>query len=346
MVRPELAAFRPVLERLQADSMKYFGVASPTLHIERYMPRFYSDVVKVAIAHENRQVRAYVKIAKIRKGDSFDAMSARVETVFGTMTRLHQMMVGTPGLSAVRPVAHFPEHLAIVTEEAPGETLLDLLEARAAWWPSVEVSKQLVSTLARVGEWIRRFHDVSTPNPDRLSIAEMREYLDVRLRLLTLDHRVLTETGRGQILAAFDRRASRLHGTDLELRPVHADFAPGNIVVNGTSVTVLDFSVPAYGAVWHDVAHLYLQLDLLTAKPSFRPTVVRALQQALLRGFDPKLVASHALFELLYLQHVVCHLTGLAQNPVRPIARVYNWHVMRRHQRWLNSFANGNGDAQ
>jgi hypothetical protein len=337
--RPELAPFRPVLERLRAGGARYFGVPAPTLRVERYMPRFYSDVVKLAVAGGQRSISAYVKIAKLRTGDTPETMAHHVVAVFDTMTELHRTMAGVPGLSAVRPIACFPEHLAIVTEEAPGEMLLGLLEAKAVWWPAAEAIDQLALSLQRVGEWLRRFHEVAPASSGQLSVAEMREYLDVRLRILVDKGRGrFSASTRRKLLAAFDARAAHLSGEDLRLVPIHADFAPGNIVVDGGSVAVLDFSVPAYGAACHDVTHLHMQLGLLTAKPQFRPRTIGALQKALLRGFDRTMDPSRPPFELLSLQHVVCHFTGLAQNPAPRSARAYNWYLMQRHARWIDRF--------
>lgn len=338
IVRPELAPFTPVFQHLRADSSRYFGVSRPTLRVERYMSRLYSDVAQLQISDGVTSCRAFVKIAKLRHGESREAMANRVKAVFDTMSWLHRSMAGSPGLSAVRPIACFPEHLAIVTEEVRGDTLRRLLESKAAWWPSPAITQQLTASLGRAGQWVRRFHDVHPPNGNRLDSAEMREYLDLRLRILTRNERLgFSESDRRRVLDAFKVRASRLTQDDLRPVPIHADFSPENVVVDGTNIAVLDFSIPATGTVYHDISHLYMQLGLLTAKPKFRPEVVGRLQAALLRGFDETLVPSHPVFELMYVQHTVCHLTGLAQNPAGPAARVYNWHLKRRHLRWLRA---------
>ena len=339
LAQPELAAFVPVIERLRADGLTYFGMPAPTFRVERYIPRFYSDVLKLAVLGEDRSLCTYIQVVKPRNGESPEAAAVHVLAVFDTMTELHRTMAEVPGLSAVRPITCFPEHLAIVTEEAPGEVLLRFVENKAAWWPSNDVVEQLSLGLERVGEWLRRFHERMPSSPTRLKAADMREYLDVRLRIL-----VARAPGgfsaemRKRVLCAFDAHASRLRDEDLRAVPIHADFALGNIVVDGSRVAVLDFSVPASGAQYHDVAHLYMQLGLLTAKPRFRPKVVAMLQRALLRGFDPSIHTSHPAFELLLLQHVVCHFTGLVQSPASATARAYNWMLMRRHIRWLDEF--------
>ena len=340
LAQPELAAFVPVLERLRADGVAYFGMPVLTLQVQRYMPRLYSDVLKLAVVGETRSLCAYVKVVKPRKDEAAAATASHVVAVFDTMMELYRTMAEVPGLSAVRPIACFPEHRAIVTEEAPGEALLQLVETKAAWWPSQEVLEQLSLGLERVGEWLRRFHERMPRSSARLSATDMREYLDVRLRILVARAPVgFSADMRSRVLSAFEAHASRLRDDDLRSVPIHADFALSNIVVDGSRVAVLDFSVPASGALYHDVAHLYMHLGLLTTKPRFRPKVVAMLQRALLRGFSGSVETSHPAFELLLLQHVVCHFTGLAQSPASAAARAYNWMLMRRHLRWLDEFA-------
>ena len=148
----------------------------------------------------------------------------------------------------------------------------------------------------------------------------------------------LSLADREGVLQAFDVRASRLRGRVLAEVPVHADLNLGNVIVSGENVVVLDFTTPVSGSTYHDVAHLHMQLDLLTAKPKFRPRVTKLLQRSLVEGFQPTLDATDPLFELLTMQHVVCHLLGLVRTEASPAVRLYNGHIQRRHRRWLRRF--------
>jgi hypothetical protein len=74
----------------------------------------------------------------------------------------------------------------------------------------------------------------------------------------------------------------------------------------------------------------------MRAKPYFRRPVIRALQKALLRGFDPNLAEDEPLFRLLLLRHHVNHLATLSLRRERFPARAYNAYLRRMHRRWID----------
>jgi hypothetical protein len=80
---------------------------------------------------------------------------------------------------------------------------------------------------------------------------------------------------------------------------------------------------------------MWIHVDLLKAKPWFRPTVVDALTTALVAGFDPLLRTDRPLFQLFLLQHIVCHLRQAQQDPPALPARLYAEFLRRRHLTWL-----------
>ena len=160
--RPELVKFVPVFETLEMESQGLLGVARPRFAVEQFMSRPYSEVMKVRVTAAGSTQRIFVKIA--RSGDAAEArteMSQKVLVAFETMRRLHDELAAHPGLSVAKAVACFPEHLAIVTQEATGQTLYHLLDARAAWWPDDATVDQLRRSIRRVGEWLRYFQELT-----------------------------------------------------------------------------------------------------------------------------------------------------------------------------------------
>jgi hypothetical protein len=141
------------------------------------------------------------------------------------------------------------------------------------------------------------------------------------------------------VLRYFDRTADDVEGGDLREVLTHGDLAPSNILVDGETVTVIDFAMVSPGGLYMDVARLYTQLEFLLAKPKFRPAVVRQLQRGLLVGFDPGLEPERPLFRLFLLQHLLCQMSSLARNPAPLPARLYNRHQLRLRCRWLETFA-------
>lgn len=337
-LEPEL---QNVFERLRADGARLFGGPDVCFRALEAAEREASKVLKVAVTGAEGVDTVFVKVCKPRDDGpaAREVARARVSRDFDVTTRVHASLAAVSGYSAVRPLACFPDHLAIVTAEARGQTLSALLERRATWWPSPATVRELGDILSSVGGWLRAFQAVEARD-GRFALNDMREYMDVRLRrLLATDPPALDVKGRERVLGYFDRTAARVEVEDLREVLTHGDLAPSNVLIDGPEVTVIDFAMVTPGGVFMDVARLYTQLEFLTAKPKFRPAVVRELQRSLLHGFDPTLRPDRPLFRLFLLQHLLCHMSNIARNPAPPLARLYNRHQLRLRQRWLQTFA-------
>jgi hypothetical protein len=342
---PLLRASTPelhVLEHLRGECERTFGRVDIRLQVASVDEREASKILRVAVlAGREHLSTLYVKFYKSNEPASAALVVTRRRVLrdFEVSSRLYESMASLPAYRVARPVACFPDHLAIVTAEARGETLSQVLERRAAWWPSPRTARELGGTLSEVGGWIRAFQAVETSDGS-FSLDDMRAYIDVRLRrLLATYPPALDAEARERVLRYFDRNATLVESRDLREVLTHADLAPSNVLVYGREVTVIDFAMAAPGSIFMDVARLYTQLEFLTAKPKFRPAVVRELQRRLLEGFDPTLRPERPLFRLFLLQHLLCHMSNLARNPAPALARLYNRHQLRLRQRWLQTFA-------
>jgi hypothetical protein len=245
-------------------------------------------------------------------------------------------MAGAADVGTVRPVACFPDLLTIVTEEASGEPLSRVLSRQATWLRSTETIDRLTTAAARIGGWVRSYQSLDQDR-GRLSLADMRDYVDVRLLKLVRGRSGFGAADRRRALGYFDRVAGEVPEAELAAVRVHADLCPGNVLLHANGITVLDFSAAKRGAIYHDLAHMYMQIDLLRAKPFFRASVIQRLQRALLAGFDPGLDPACPMFRLMMLQHVACHFAGLVVRPAGTLSRVYNQLLQHRHRQWLRA---------
>ncbi len=260
---------------------------------------------------------AFVKILKPRADTPVEiaSMQGNVQRDFEMTARVRHALGGCAGLTAVRPIACFPEELAIVTGEAVGPMLSEVLARRAAGWPRRSVVRELSQLLYRVGAWLKAAQD-ALPEDHPLDREAMRTYLDKRFTDLETTGAIrLTKSGRDAIERYRDRLAAGVGPEGFRPVWIHADFCPENIITRAGEITVLDFMMAKTGTVYHDVAHLFLHLEAMQGKPWFRPAIVSRLQRDLMAGFEPGLTVSRPLFSLMLLQHVVCHLLTL-QAPV------------------------------
>jgi hypothetical protein len=337
------AQFRPVLRKLAADGRQYFGSDRVALEPLRQLDRPFSTLLEIRVAREADPTAAltgaFVKILKPRADTPAEIASMRQNVLkdFEVTSRVQRGLATYPGLSAVRPIACFPEDLAIVTERAQGVTLSHLLARGAAGWPSTQTIEHLSAMLRQVGAWLRAAQ-AAFPQDGNISSDWIRAYFDKRLDQLERSGLMrLTTQGRCSIERYRDRLLDEAGG---ELTPVwiHADLCPENIIACDGGVAVLDFTMAKSGTRYTDLAHLYLRIDGMLAKPWFRPRVIARLQRALVDAFEPGLTVDRPLFALMLLQHVICHLVVLGANG-SPIARLYNARMHRRHREWLRRVA-------
>jgi hypothetical protein len=281
---------------------------------------------------------AYVKVFKLEEDspDGLERMRKRVARDYAATERAYRGLLAHDGLSAVRPIAFFPEDLAIVTEEATGISLDEVLRRSAIWRAKGERLERLKRVFARIGRWVKAFQTIGEPGK-QISLDDMRQYLDVRLvKLVNVNSASFDESDRRRALHFFDATRGEIKEGDLVEVLIHADLSPGNILVDGERITVLDFAMAKTGPVYHDLTHLFIHIERLKAKPWLRLDVTTALQNTLLQGFAPSIESGQPLFKLLLLQHTICHLLQLGAPAGKPLVRLQRWHLWNRDRRFLN----------
>jgi hypothetical protein len=327
-------ALAPVLERVHADLAAYYGLQRPRFVPLNYQDRPFSHVLRLAVhddghAAPSRNVFVKVTKPKVIPGGPH-ALRDRVSRDFDTTRRAHAAM-RDGDLGVVPPIACYPDLLAMVTEEVVGPTLLQYLHGRASWAVGPERLADLGATMSRAGRWLRAFQE--TASGGLVNASSFRDYIDHRLhRLLRSRGGGLSPSVRAHILQHVDRLAAAIDPADLAEVAIHSDLALGNVLVSDGRIVVLDFAMAKLGTRLHDLTRLWVQLDVLTTKPRFRPSTVRHLQSALLAGYDPSVTPEQPLFRLLVLLHRVNQLAKLSSSAsaLAPYTWIVRWHHRRR----------------
>lgn len=331
--------FAPVLTKLQANAVAHFGIAPLRLVPVAYEERPASHLLRLRVyrnGNDTPMSHLFVKVFKAKPIEGgLEAMRQRVARDYDTTRRVYESMLSYSDVGAVPPVACYPELLAIVTEEVKGPTLLQHFEAKAAWFPTGRGLEQLLEITKTAGRWIRVFQSTG-PAGGYLTIDQLRAYIDHRLqRLVRESGNRFTEHDRERLLRHVELLGRHIPAEELREVPVHADLALGNILVSGRRIVVLDFAMAQLGSSLHDLARLFLQIDLLSVKPQLRVGIIRQLQRALFAGYDPSLTMDRPLFRLCMLLHRVNNLTTLTVNRVGFAEDLYNRLVRRQHRRWI-----------
>ena len=333
--------FAPILDRLRADAPGHFGAREVRFEPVGYDDREFSHVLRLAVYSNGATTPVsylYVKAGKRKAVEGGpNAQRDRVIRDFETTRRVHACMASSPDLGVVPPVACYPEHLAIVTEQVTGPTLLEHVKTRAAWFPREATIKELCGTLEATGRWIRVFQSTLPPG-EPIARDFFRGYIDHRLKkIVSVGTPAVSEQDRLRVLKHIDSLMEQIPASELRHVPVHSDLAMANILVAGNKIVVLDFAMAKTGTALHDLARLYVQLDLHAVKPFVQERVVQRLLKSLLAGYDPLLTESRPLFRLLELLHRVNHVVTLLYQRPKFLEAAYNRMVLQRHYRWLSA---------
>jgi len=307
------------------------------LDVLEYRTHPYSYIARVRIHRDGAATPAFVKLLRLKNESPShrEAMQRRVLNEFDATLRVSRGFENHAGVIALRPLGCLPDHLALVTAEVDGEPLSHLLERDAAWNATPDHLDALRGALSKAGSWLRRFQSLQ-PSTNVVARERLLEYLDIRLKRLVRQPKArFSEADRTSVLHYAEAKGRLVPDAELSEVWTHSDFGPSNVLVNGGTVTVIDFAMAHGWTIFNDVARMYTQLEWFAAKPKFRPTTIRALQQALLAGFDPHLTEERPLFELMVLQHRINHFLASVERGEGVLSRIYNWHLARRDRAWV-----------
>lgn len=328
--------FTPVLHRLREDAAAAFGETEARIAPVAYQARPFSNVMRLRVTPRDGEPVRYC-FAKIQTPKAMPGgeahMRARVCHEFDTTAKVERALARRPGMDALHPIACYPELFTIVTAEIRGVTLLRYLEDRLSWFADASARAEADRAAGQAGAWLRIFQTID-PADDLVEMTDLREYIDLRLqRLVSSGHSPISVKVRERCLRHIEDLGAAVHPGDRRNVIVHADMAPGNVMVTARGVAVLDFAMASRGTYLQDITRLALQIDMMRGKPWFRPGAVRQAVDALLRGFAPEQSPGHPLFRLLTLRHRVNHLATLTLNRANGPARLYQWRLRRMHER-------------
>lgn len=347
MPRPAPAAFRRLpdlatpasaeplagfVERMLDRYPEYFPGATtrPTIAAIAEKGRRLSAVARVRLLVDGSPRGMYVKTHR-KAGASFEHQRAKVLTEFNALGLLHGAFEPGSGLGVARPLAVFPDHLIVVTEEADGDNLHHLIRRGARAWAPRAAMSRLDNACEAAGRWLRQFQRI-TAAPDRRPVRS-----DVLLRLMRDDVRACVEMGlpetEGARMLAFC--ATHLREADAEGRPatgVHPDFQPDNVLVAAAGITVVDFASFQYGHAASDVARFLASLEFFSRTPLYPKDGLHRLMRAFLRGYGPRHPHDETMLAV-YLVRFFARVAGSARThgstfPFGPLLRRHTIAVL------------------
>lgn len=347
-----------VIARLRLQGHELWPETPPEdFQIVRRVVRPYSNVYRLQLLmrHAPSARFVYVKILTPRTRLQADPEKylTRLATEFKASQRLHAVLRHEKEFAVIKPVAHYPELLAIVSEESPGEPLANLITREAKLWPAAEKMEQLAKYCRRAGQALTAIQK-ATAEVSRFDSAELLEYVDVRLQRLLASQQVpFSAADRQQIMKFLQSAIPAVPVEQLGLCGTHSDYAPFNVLAAPEKITVADFTMFKIGSVYNDLTYFYHRLEGYLHKPIYRPQTIRHLQNSFLDGYVEAMgkskqgwrVSDDLLFKILLIKHVVNNYSSIMRQRVVAKGKkasfpvqVFNQHVFRRYNRWLNRF--------
>ncbi|MBI1923529.1 phosphotransferase [Candidatus Poribacteria bacterium] len=343
MPTQNLNLFEVALSRLQA----HLAVNQPGTQIIPLSPveRQFSKILRIQLKSEAGDQFLLMKQYRLPQDGLRQVMiGEQLQKDYATMERLYRHWKDSPQFAVPCPTACYPDLLTLVMEECEGETVSVILGRNAPFFPSKKTIECLTRFCHLCGKWLKANHESDSIKKQfaTYSMGIYLDYNDIRLQsLVQYAHIPLEEPFRKKILQYMQRRWVDVDPSETYAVEVHGDYSPGNVMTDGKKLIIIDLANAGQGSIYHDLSRFYHQLDMYLFKPIFRPRVIRRLQRALLDGYNPKLEIQNPLFELMLVQHTLCHLMGIGRLEQLPAhERWYNRRIIRRHIRWLKKLVN------
>ncbi|GAB4368346.1 MAG: hypothetical protein Kow0042_09430 [Calditrichia bacterium] len=308
------------------------------VQIETISNRKYSIVARCIVRGSTSESRVYVKHYLNKKNLPPDSFREVLENEYQILARYYEKFTRSDNFRVVEPLFVVSDKFLLITREAEGQNLAQLIKSEGGFFPSKAKMRRLTDGLKRTGSWLKYYHSLEKPSPNKYSVDELLEYMKVRFNILTEDsRRRFPQHYVPRILEFVERNRYAVTEEELTVFPSHSDFNLGNVLINDGQVTVLDFGRIKEDSFLLDLSRLYHQLFLMTLKPQYRAEVIRKLQKALLRGYGMEYADRLMLFRFLLIRHTLTHLVGITRYwQVKSKERLYNYWVLYRELNYLN----------
>lgn len=334
--------FNSILKEIPPKDWAILNLCEPiSFKILQVMVRPYSYIAQCQICGKSSSKIVYLKVLRVVETLESNSLDERLKNEYNSLCYWYNKFKSSSEFGVIKPLLMFPEKHLLVTEEAQGDNLFDLVEKHACFYPSYSKVKNLCLRFYKVGSWIRYFQ--SFPNnmqnsSKRYSVEELRNYLDIRLKVLIEEKkRFFPLQYREKVLRFIERVKPQIKEEELKANLSHGDLSLSNIIVDEKKVTVLDFGPVNQDSYLLDISRLYHQLYLMTLKPIYRPSVIKQLHKALLEGYENPEVEKLTMFKLLLVRNTLTHLVTITRFWQKKFKeKVYNFYTLQRELKLLD----------
>ena len=334
---PEKRSLRDELtSRLLVDVRAHYGLVK-TPEISRIDPyqHPYSQTLRVELTTEQGVRTHYIKIPSVTQGNE-TVLKRRLTDEYNTLQTLTELFGKHESLFVVKPIALYPDLLALVTEAAHGPTLQKILSSDTKWYRIGKSKERMVEYVGLSADWLRHFHAATGKGCEQFDAESLRDYCDVRLaRMVAHPSGRVDESLRRTVCSYIKNVASTIPQDQNFIAHRHNDFAPHNMIVNETGLHVLDFSMVDLGPTCFDVANFWHRLDVLKTSRLHSAALVSELQRLFLTRYG-RFEPSTPLIVLARLRYTTASMWAFLENEGGgSVMRLFRGRQYARYLKWL-----------
>ncbi len=233
-------------------------------------------------------------------------------------------------LGVIRPIACWPEDLAFLTEEFPGQNVELVLrdDVRRLWSPSA--LRRAAALCRKAGEWLRHFQSYTVPDVSTFDVDELIAYCDLRIStILDGAEGLLTRPLSQVVMRHVTNLAATFSESERELVGRHNDLRPDNMLTRDERLVVVDFTGFTYGPRLYDYMKFWMRLDYMAFGTLPIGRRVEALKAGFAEGYGRAVDLDAPMAQFLRIANILDKMSELADPPSRPLHRRLvdrRWH--------------------
>ncbi len=324
-----------VLKELQENYKKYFDFhEKPKIIPVKYLERTNSYVWKCDINCNDSKRGIYIKVYK-KKRFTDEKILHFCNTEFKTLKSLYEAFKGYSTYSVVKPLAFFPEHLVVISEETGGELLSNYIKKDAHFLSGKQKFKRLKEYCFFSGEWLRIFHMLTSRNQKKISELDMLSYIIEDSP--SWEKLGISPIVKNQIILYFEQKLSILGEEFVPMSVQHGDFMPFNILISPNKIVVFDFPYSKNDTVYYDVGRFCSTLLSYPKNPFYTFNSMKKLMYSFIDGYkNHEKTFSCEILKLYLIYNMINYLKwekALSGNTL--FQKFYSMRVIPFYLKWL-----------
>lgn len=266
------------------ELLRRAGLPAPDrLGVERIREGADAVLTEITAVHGGAVRRLVLKRHRERPGAERPAVE-RARHEQEVLARLDAALASGTGLRVPTPLARRQETLLLT--RCAGRSLEAIL--RNGRWSLAQAGRlEAYAAVERAGAWLAAMHGATqAPGSDGDALATLHAEVVADLETIAAAGRRRIPVRRLRAVAGRLARQARTGGAAGAPGPTlrHGDFWPGNVLVDDTSISVLDLEGARAGLGAYDVAYFLLHLETYHRWPGLRRRG-RRLARRFLRGY-------------------------------------------------------------